>query len=375
MTSTTSSPIPRSWWSPGIGCGAIEGLGPPGSMGRHLAPSCSAASRFLTELRDDLKARRFQPLPVRERIIPKPVARPSPGIPTARDRWCRQPSNWCSSRSSRRTSSRAVTASAPGAEPRTPSPRFTILTTRSYEWVVEGDIKACFDEISHVGLMDRVRGRIGDKRVLGLVKAFLKPASSLRTAVERESSTGTPQGGILSPLLSNIALSVLDEHFAEAWESEDGLSSAKRRRHGPRQLPPGPVRGRLRGPGGRHQGARRSALRRRWRRCSPRWAYASRKRRQRLSTSTRVRLLGLPHPAANACRGSQQAFRLHLAVEESAFFSVKAKVRADRQRRARTTAEPCCTRSTWCCEAGPTTSGTGRRRRPSEPCAVRLVSG
>ncbi len=43
-----------------------------------------------------------------------------------------------------------------------------------YEWIVEGDIKACFDEISHPALMDRVRDRVGDKRVLALVKAFLK---------------------------------------------------------------------------------------------------------------------------------------------------------------------------------------------------------
>ena len=48
------------------------------------------------------------------------------------------------------------------------------FTSRTYEWVVEGDIKACFDEISHSALMDRVRKRVGDKRVLALVKAFLK---------------------------------------------------------------------------------------------------------------------------------------------------------------------------------------------------------
>jgi RNA-directed DNA polymerase len=44
------------------------------------------------------------------------------------------------------------------------------FASRSYEWIVEGDIKACFDEISHPALMDRVRNRIGDKRVLALVK-------------------------------------------------------------------------------------------------------------------------------------------------------------------------------------------------------------
>jgi RNA-directed DNA polymerase len=48
------------------------------------------------------------------------------------------------------------------------------FTSRSYEWILECDITACFDEISHVGLMDRLRARIGDKRVLELIKAFLK---------------------------------------------------------------------------------------------------------------------------------------------------------------------------------------------------------
>ena len=48
------------------------------------------------------------------------------------------------------------------------------FASHSYEWIVEGDIKACFDEISHPALMDRVRARVGDKRVLALVKAFLK---------------------------------------------------------------------------------------------------------------------------------------------------------------------------------------------------------
>jgi RNA-directed DNA polymerase len=94
------------------------------------------------------------------------------------------------------------------------------FTSRSYEWIVEGDIKACFDEISHSALLDRMRHRVGDKRVLGLVKAFLKSGILGEDGELRESSTGAPQGGILSPLLSNIALSVLDEHFVGAWEKE-----------------------------------------------------------------------------------------------------------------------------------------------------------
>ena len=80
---------------------------------------------------------------------------------------------------------------------------------------MEGDIKACFDEISHPALMDRVRERVGDKRVLALVKAFLKAGILGEDRVLRENNAGTPQGSILSPLLSNVALSVLDEHIAQ----------------------------------------------------------------------------------------------------------------------------------------------------------------
>jgi len=89
------------------------------------------------------------------------------------------------------------------------------FASRSYEWIVEGDIKACFDEISHPALMDRVRNRIGDKRVLALVKAFLKAGILCEDGTESDTDTGTPQGGILSPVLANVALSVLDEYFAE----------------------------------------------------------------------------------------------------------------------------------------------------------------
>lgn len=76
------------------------------------------------------------------------------------------------------------------------------LASKTYEWVLEGDIKACFDEISHSALMDRVRVRIGDKHVLALVKAFLKAGILTEVGTSKENVTGTPQGGILSPLLA-----------------------------------------------------------------------------------------------------------------------------------------------------------------------------
>ena len=78
--------------------------------------------------------------------------------------------------------------------------------------------------------MDRVRHRIGDKRVLALVKAFLKAGILTQDGAEQDTQTGTPQGGILSPLLANIALSVLDEHFAAAWVQMGATSSARQER-------------------------------------------------------------------------------------------------------------------------------------------------
>jgi RNA-directed DNA polymerase len=108
------------------------------------------------------------------------------------------------------------------------------LASRSYEWIVEGDIKACFDEISHAALMERVRARVGDKRVLALVKAFLKAGILGEDRLLRESRAGTPQGSILSPLLSNVALSVLDEHIAQGpgGPASSEAERARRRRRG-----------------------------------------------------------------------------------------------------------------------------------------------
>jgi RNA-directed DNA polymerase len=176
--------------------------------------------KFLRELRDDLKARRFAPLPVRERMIPKASGKLRRlGIPTARDRVVQ-------------ASLKLVLEPIFEADLRPCSYGFRPMRRAqdaiqeihhfgrlSYEWVLEGDIASCFDEISHPALMDRVRGRIADRRVLALVKAFLIAGILAEDGAVRGSKTGTPQGGILSPCLANIALSALDEHFAEAWET------------------------------------------------------------------------------------------------------------------------------------------------------------
>ncbi len=190
--------------------------------------------RFLTELRDDLKARRFQPLPVRERMIPKAGGKLRRlGIATARDRTVQAALKLVLEPIFEADFKPVSYGFRPGRRAQDAIAEIHYFTSRSYEWVVEGDIKACFDEIAHTPLLLRVRARVGDKRVLGLVKAFLKSGILGEDGELRASDTGAPQGGILSPLLSNIALSVLDGHFVAAWEAMgDSHQREQRRRKG-----------------------------------------------------------------------------------------------------------------------------------------------
>jgi RNA-directed DNA polymerase len=190
---------------------------------------------FLVALRDDLKARRFEPLPVRQRMIPKTSGKlRALGIPTARDRVVQASLKLVLEPIFEADFQPCSYGFRPRRRAQDAIEEIRFLAARSYEWVLEGDITACFDEIDHTALMSRVRDRIGDKRVLGLVKAFLKAGVLSEEGLSRNTNTGTPQGGILSPLLANVALSVLDDHFAEAWESFGPSGSARflRRRKG-----------------------------------------------------------------------------------------------------------------------------------------------
>ena len=82
-----------------------------------------------------------------------------------------------------------------------------------------------------MALMDRVRARVKDKRVLRLVKAFLKAGILTELGDREDTHTGTPQGGILSPLLANnIALSMLDEHLHAPWKPGGPMSTRQRRK-------------------------------------------------------------------------------------------------------------------------------------------------
>jgi RNA-directed DNA polymerase len=187
---------------------------------------------FLADLRADLKARQFIPVPVRERMIPKASGKLRRlGIPTVRDRVVQAALKLVLEPIFEADFAPCSHGFRPGHRAQDAIAEIHQWTShpRNYGWVVDADIEACFDAIDHPALMDRVRARIADKRVLALVKAFLKAGILSEEQTLRDTATGTPQGGILSPLLANIALSVLDEHFAAAWAAM-GDSSARHRR-------------------------------------------------------------------------------------------------------------------------------------------------
>jgi len=186
---------------------------------------------MLAGVREDLKSRRFKPLPVRERMIPKANGkRRRLGIPTVRDRVVQASLKLVLEPIFEADFKPCSYGFRPKRRAQDAIAEIHHFASRSYEWVLEGDITACFDEIDHTALMDRVRDRIGDRRVLGLVKAFLRSGILTEDGRTIGTKTGTPQGGILSPLLANVALSVLDDHFAELWASTMTTGSDRRRR-------------------------------------------------------------------------------------------------------------------------------------------------
>ena len=162
-------------------------------------------AEFLTGIGELLRARTFCPSPTRRVEIPKAGGKVRRlGIPTVADRVVQASLKAVLEPIFEADFKPCSYGFRPNRRAQDAIAEIQHMTTRGYEVVLEADIAACFDEIDHVALMDRLRVRVSDKRLLALVKAFLHAGVMTQHGVVEDTLTGTPQGGILGPNLFGL---------------------------------------------------------------------------------------------------------------------------------------------------------------------------
>jgi RNA-directed DNA polymerase len=190
-------------------------------------------------IRAQLLSGTYKPQPVRRVEIPKPDGGGvrKLGIPSVLDRFIQQAVMQVLQHKWDRTFSDHSYGFRPGRSAHQAVAAAQQYITAGYRWVVDLDLEKFFDRVNHDKLMAKIAERVSDKRLLKLIRAFLR-AGVMEGGLVSPTDEGTPQGGPLSPLLSNIVLDELDRELERrglrfARYADDSAPRAQRAEEGP----------------------------------------------------------------------------------------------------------------------------------------------